>query len=255
MKNILVLKFGGTSLADCEKIKIAADRIIKSARNGHKIVCVVSAPAHLTDDLLSLGNLISKKWGQLYFSLARESDVLASVGEQISIALMTMAILQKGVDAVSLTGFQAGIRTDTRHTKSNIISINPSRILKELKKNKIVLVAGYQGFNSRFDITTLGRGGSDLTAIFLAKVLKARMCELYTDIQGIYTANPTINPQAKKIRQITYDELMELARTGVEVRQLKAIEFAKKHNVVLHLRSAFHSEKGTLVTNGKNCKK
>ncbi len=238
---IIVMKFGGSSLAGPEKIKVMAERAASARLRGLGVVMVVSAPADTTDDLLALSRLLTAKPD------SREQDALLAAGEQISAALMAMAITGTGVKAVSLTGAQAGIRTDSRHTDSDILSVRPARILLELRKGRIAVVAGFQGLTKDGDTTTLGRGGSDFTAVALARALKAEICELYTDVKGIYTANPTVVPKAKLIRRISYDAMMALARSGTEVRQLRAIAYAKKHSIHLRLRSSFESGAGTLV--------
>ncbi|MEI7482443.1 MAG: aspartate kinase [Elusimicrobiota bacterium] len=242
---IVVMKFGGSSLAEPEKIKIMAERAASARRRGFAVVMTVSAPADITDDLLALSKLLTTKPNP------RELDALLAAGEQISAALMAMALARAGVKAVSLTGAQAGIQTDARHTDAEIVSVRPARVLRELEKGRVAVVAGFQGFTKEGDTTTLGRGGSDFTAVVLTHALKAEMCELYTDVKGIYTANPTIVPQAKKVSRISYDAVMELARSGTEVRQLRAIAYAKKHSIPLHLRSSFESATGTLVGNFK----
>ncbi|MBI4803166.1 MAG: aspartate kinase [Elusimicrobia bacterium] len=242
---IIVMKFGGTSLAEPEKIKVMAERAVKTRNRGFAVVMAVSAPADLTDDLITLAGLITSK------PQPREYDALLSTGEALSAALMAMAINERGTAAVSLSGAQAGIKTDSAHTGAAVISVSPERIMRELKKGRIAVAAGFQGMDKAGDITTLGRGGSDFTAVALARSLKAEVCELYTDVKGIYTANPTVVPQAKKIKKISYDAVMELARAGAEVRQLRAIAYAKKHNIALHLRSSFENEEGTLVGNFK----
>ncbi|OGS59010.1 MAG: hypothetical protein A3J79_06275 [Elusimicrobia bacterium RIFOXYB2_FULL_62_6] len=238
---ILIMKFGGSSLADPEKIKVMAERAVKARRRGFSVVMAVSAPADLTDDLINLSRLLAAK------PRPREYDALLSAGEAVSAALMAMAVRARGADAVSLSAFQAGIRTDSAHAAADIISVRPARMLRELKKGRIVVAAGFQGTDKHGDITTLGRGGSDFTAVALARALKAEACELYTDVKGIYTANPTVVPKAKKIKRISYDAVMELARSGTEVRQLRAIAYAKKYGIPLHLRSSFEEEAGTLV--------
>ncbi|MCK9365462.1 MAG: aspartate kinase [Syntrophales bacterium] len=242
MKTI-IMKFGGSSLAEPEKIKLMAERAAFSRRRGLAVVMVVSAPANVTDDLLALSELLTSRPDP------RELDALLAAGEQFCAALTAMAIAEKGVRAVSLTGVQAGIMTDSRHTDSDIISIRPARVLRELKKGRIAVVAGFQGAAKTGDIATLGRGGSDLTAVALARALKADICELYTDVKGIYTANPTVVPQAKKIPYISYDAVIQLARSGTEVRQFRAIAYAKKYSIPLHLRSSFENEEGTRVGN------
>jgi len=243
---IVVMKFGGSSLAEPEKIKIMAERAASAHRRGFAVVMTVSAPADVTDDLLTLSRRITAKPDP------REQDALMAAGEQLSAALMAMAIAETGVKAVSLTGAQAGIRTDSRHTDSDILSIRPARILRELKKGRVAVVAGFQGVTKDGDITTLGRGGSDFTAVGLSRALKAEICELYTDVKGIYTANPAMVPQARKLHRISYDAVMELARSGSEVRQLRAIVYAKRHAIPLRLRSSFESDAGTLVVNFKS---
>lgn len=238
---ILVMKFGGSSLADPEKIKVMADRAAKARRRGFAVVMAVSAPADLTDDLINLSRLLNPK------PQPREYDALLSTGEAVSAALVAMAVRGRGAEAVSLSAAQAGIRTDSAHGSANVLAVRPARILRELKKGRIAVVAGFQGVDKAGDITTLGRGGSDFTAVALARALKAEMCELYTDVKGLYTANPTVVPLAKKIKKISYDAVMELARAGTEVRQLRAIAYAKKYGIPLHLRSSFESGNGTLV--------
>ncbi len=242
---IVVMKFGGSSLAEPEKIKIMAERAASARRRGFAVVMTVSAPADVTDDLLALSRRITAKPDP------REQDALMASGEQFSAALMAMAITETGVKAVSLTGAQAGIKTDSRHTDSDIISIRPARILRELRKGRVVVVAGFQGVTKGGDISTLGRGGSDFTAVGLSRALKAKICELYTDVKGIYTANPAMVPRARKLQRISYDAVMELARSGSEVRQLRAIVYARKHSIPLRLRSSFESDAGTLVGNFK----
>jgi len=240
------MKFGGSSLAEPEKIKVMAERAASARRRGLGVVMVVSAPADVTDDLLALSKLITARPDP------REQDALLSAGEQFSAALTAMAITEKGIKAISLTGTQAGIRTDARYTDAGILAIRPTRVLKELRKGRVVVVAGFQGAAKNGDITTLGRGGSDLTAAAMAHALKAGSCELYTDVKGIYTANPAVAPRAKKLRHISYDSVMALARSGTEVRQLRAIAYAKKYSIPLRLRSSFESDEGTLVGNFKS---
>jgi aspartate kinase len=240
---IIVMKFGGSSLADPEKIKVTAERAIKTRAAGFAVALTVSAPADLTDDLIVLSDSLTAK------SAGREHDALLSAGETISAALTAMAINACGVAAVSLSAAQAGIRTDSRHGCADISAVGPARILRELKKGRITVIAGFQGINAAGDITTLGRGGSDLTAVALAHALKAERCELYTDVRGVYTANPAVVPSARMLRTISYCDMLELARSGTEIRQLRAVIYAKKHNIVLHLRSAFETGEGTLVCN------
>lgn len=236
------MKFGGTSLAEPEKIKVAADKIISAKKKGFKVIAVVSAPSGITDDLIRLSRSMSLK------PQKRELDALISTGERISSSLMAMAISAKGHKAVSLDASQAGIKTDDTHVSADIIAVNTKRISLELKKGKIVVIAGFQGIDSKSDVTTLGRGGSDFTAVAVAKAIKADICELYTDVKGIYATNPATDPKAKKIKKINYDDLIKLSKKGTEVRQIKAVRYAGKHLVPLHIRSSFHSETGTFIT-------
>lgn len=246
---LIVMKFGGTSVADPEKIKLVAERIIKAKKERNQVIVVVSAPGDTTDNLLSFAKQITNNPDP------RELDLLLSTGEQVSIALVSMAIKSRGYEAISLTGPQAGIYTDTFYTRARITQIRPKKILEELKKGRIVIVAGFQGLNPEEEITTLGRGGSDLTAVALAAVLKARICQIYTDVEGVYTADPRIVPQAKKLDSISYDEMLELAGSGAQVLQARAVEVAKKFNVPLEVRSTFSGNEGTLVRGGEKVMK
>jgi len=242
MKEIIVQKYGGTSVATPEMIRNVAQRIVESKKRGKSIVAVVSALGNTTDELLELASRVTKHPSE------REIDVLISTGEQISSALLTMAIHNLGLEAISFTGGQIGIMTDNSHTKAKIVEINDHRIKKELAKDKIVIVAGFQGTNPDQEITTLGRGGSDLTAIALAYSLKARVCEIYTDVEGVFTADPDIVKKARKIDVISYDEMLELASLGTEVLQARAVEFAKRYNVPIHVRSSFNKSPGTIIS-------
>jgi len=239
--NLVVMKFGGTSVSNGEKIKLVAERIIRKKNQGNKIVVVVSAPGERTDELLTLAYRVSANPDP------RELDLLLSTGEQVSIALVSMAIKTRGYPAISLTGPQAGIHTDTIYTRAKITRIKPKKILAELKKDKIVIIAGFQGLNPDEEITTLGRGGSDLTAVALAAVLKAKICEIYTDVEGVYTADPRIVPEAKKLSHLSYDEMLELAGSGCQVLQARAVEVAKKFRVPLVVRSTFSQKEGTFI--------
>ncbi len=239
---ITVQKYGGSSVADVERIKNVARRIIRSKNPGEGLVVVVSAMGDTTDELIDLAARINPVPSE------REMDQLISTGEQISSALLAMAIEHDGAEAVSLTGNQVGIQTDDSHTKARIFKIDPRKMLEELERDRIVVVAGFQGINIRKDVTTLGRGGSDTTAVALAAVLNAASCEIYTDVDGVYTADPRVVPDAVKIDNICYDEMLELASLGTKVIQNRAVEFAKKFDVVLHVRSSFNEEPGTLVT-------
>ena len=239
---IIVHKYGGTSVGDIERIKTVARRICRAKEPGVGLVVVVSAMGGTTDELINLAQDINSEPSE------REMDQLISTGEQISSALLAMAIHHDGFDAVSLTGIQVGILTDDSHTKARIFKITPEKIFQALKEDKIVVVAGFQGHNLQNDITTLGRGGSDTTAVALAAVLEAEVCEIFTDVDGIYTADPRIVPTAVKLDQISYDEMLELASLGAKVIQNRAVEFAKKFNVTLHVRSSFNEVQGTFVS-------
>jgi len=240
-KEIVVQKFGGSSVADIERIKNVANRVVSYKDKHTDVVVVVSALGDTTDELESLAFQLSKDPPE------REMDMLLSTGEQISCALLAIAIKELGHDAISYTGRQVGIKTDKTHTKARIITIDDKRIRKAFKDNKIVIVAGYQGVTSQDDITTLGRGGSDLTAVALAKALRAKVCEIYTDVDGIYTTDPRIVPEARKIKQITFDEMLEMAFLGAQVMQARSIEVAKRFNIPLHVRSSFSKEEGTMI--------
>lgn len=240
---IIIIKFGGSSLADPGKIRRAAAMTLASRRRGFSPVAVVSAPADTTDELLSLAALAGGK------ELSpRETDALLAAGEQFSSALLALALEAEGARAVSLTGFQAGITTDENFSSAAIKSVDARRLKKELKAGRVPVVAGFQGISSGGNLTTLGRGGSDLTAVTLARALGAALTEFRTDVKGIYTAHPAIVPEARKIDRISYAEVIALAAHGTEVRQLRAILYAKKYSLPLHLRSSFHDESGTLVT-------
>ena len=239
--SLIVQKFGGSSLADSEKIKNVASRIIKTKKEGHEVVVIVSALGDTTDKLLKLAYQITGRPEE------RELDMLISTGEQVSGALLAMAIHSLGEKAVSLTGSQIGLITDTSHTKAKILQINGERIAQELKEKKVVIVAGFQGISPEEDITTLGRGGSDLTAVAVASKLKAEICEIYTDVEGVYTTDPRVVPEAKKLDEISYDEMLELAGAGAKVMQARSVEFAKKYNVPIRVKSSFTEGGGTLI--------
>ncbi len=242
---IIVMKFGGSSLADPDKIRRAAAAVLAARRDARFPVAVVSAPADSTDDLLALGRVCAGD--ELP---PREADALMAAGEQISASLLAAAAADLGARAVSLTGQQAGIRTDSRFSSATVLSVRPARLRKEIGKGNIPVVAGFQGSDREGNITTLGRGGSDLTAVVLARALNASVCEFLTDVKGIYTAHPAIVPSARRLAEISYAEVLALARLGTEVRQLRAVAYAARHSIPLHLRSAFHDEPGTLVTAG-----
>ena len=239
--SLIVQKFGGTSVADSEKILAAARKAIRAQQEGHQVVMVVSAMGKNTDLLVDLANEINER------PPAREMDMLLSTGEQVSVALMAMAIDSLGSRAVSLTGAQIGIRTDSTHTKARIISISTERLQHHLDAGNIVIAAGFQGIDENLDITTLGRGGSDTTAVALAAVLRADACEIYTDVDGVYTTDPRNLPEARRVPQVSYDEMLELASLGAGVMHSRSIEFAKKFSVPIHVRSSFTDIPGTLI--------
>ena len=237
----VVMKFGGTSVGDPEKIKAVAQRLVDARRDGNRVVGVVSAMGESTDELLALAQRVSDR------PKPRALDMLISVGERITCALAEMAIHDLGCDAISLTGSQAGIVTDTAHGKAKIVEIRARRIHEALDRGQIVVVAGFQGVSTELDITTLGRGASDTTAVALAAALGADVCEIYTDVDGVYTADPRLIPQARKLHAVSYDEMLELAAAGAKVLQLRSVEFARNHGVKLHVRSTFREGDGTWV--------
>ena len=238
---LLVQKFGGTSVADSDKILAAARRAIRPHQRGEQVLVVVSARGHTTDELIELAKEINER------PPAREMDMLLSTGEQVSVALMAMAIQALGVPAISFTGAQIGIVTDSFHTKARIRNISTERMVQALDEGKIVIVAGFQGVDEDYNITTLGRGGSDTTAVALAAVLGADACEIYTDVDGVYTTDPRVVPEARKIDRISYDEMLELASLGAGVMHSRSIEFAKKYGVPIHVRSSFSDAEGTWI--------
>jgi len=240
-KKLVVQKYGGSSVANVERLECVAKKIIATARDNNNVVVVVSAMGDTTDELVELAKKINSNPSE------REMDMLVSTGEQISSSLLAMALHKKGYDAISLAGHQVGIITDTYHTKARILKIKSDRIDQALKENNIVIVAGFQGISTHNEITTLGRGGSDLSAVALACALKADMCEIYTDVDGIYTTDPRIVANARKIGYITFDEMLELAARGAQVMQTRAIEVAKKFNIPLHVRSSFSNKEGTII--------
>ncbi len=239
---LIVQKFGGTSVADSQKILAAARKAVRAQQEGNQVVMVVSAMGHNTDLLIDLANQITDQ------PPAREMDMLLSTGEQVSVALMAMAIHSLGHEAISLTGAQIGIKTDSTHTKARIQSISTDRVRRALDEGKIVIAAGFQGIDEDFNITTLGRGGSDTTAVALAAVLGAQSCEIYTDVDGVYTTDPRVLPEARHINRVSYDEMLELASLGAGVMHNRSIEFAKKFNVPIHVRTSFSDVPGTMIT-------
>jgi len=240
-KGLIVQKFGGSSVANPQRIQNVAQRVVNYRKKGYDLVVVVSALGDTTNELIKLANEINTQPSE------REMDMLLSTGEQISVALLAMAIHKLGFEAISFTGAQGGIITDASHTRARIIKINTDKIKEELKRGKIVIVAGFQGVTLNQDITTLGRGGSDLTAVALAKELKADECEIYTDVEGIYTTDPRIESRARKIEEITYDEMLEMASLGAQIMQARSIEVAKKFNVPIQVRSSFSRKSGTMI--------
>jgi len=242
MRNVIVQKYGGSSVANTECIQNVARRVVKHKRRGYKIVVVLSALGGTTDELIRLSGSITKSPSR------REMDMLVSTGEQVSVALLAMAIHALGEEAISFTGTQIKILTDSFHTKARIIDIDTKRITKELKAGKIVIVTGFQGISLRQEITTLGRGGSDVTAVALAKSLNAEECEVYTDVDGIYTADPKIVKNARKLDRISYEEMLELASLGAQVMHARSIELAGKFRIPLHVRSSFNNKKGTIIS-------
>ena len=241
-RSLIVQKFGGSSVANPERIKQVAQRVVQTKRQGHDVVVVVSALGDTTDELLELARQISQSPPE------RELDMLMATGEQVSVALLAMAIEELGEGAISFTGSQVGILTDGRHTKAKVIDINAKRIHDEVAKGRVVIVAGFQGTTMTQEITTLGRGGSDLTAVALAKALSAELCEIFTDVEGVFTADPRIVPNARKLSAISYDEMLEMASLGAQVMQARSIFVAKRFNVPIHVRSSFSSREGTMIT-------
>jgi aspartate kinase len=237
----VVMKFGGTSVADPEKIRRVAERLVAAKNRGSRVVGVVSAMGQHTDELLALAHEVSPR------PKPRELDMLISVGERITGALVAMAISDLGYEAISLTGSQAGIVTDTVHGKAKIVDIRGRRVHEALEAEKIVLVAGFQGVSTDFEVTTLGRGGSDVTAVALAAAVGADSCEIYTDVDGVFTADPRLVPTARKLHAVSYEEMLEMAASGAKVLQLRSVEFARNHDVTLHVRSTFTDEPGTWV--------
>jgi aspartate kinase len=239
---LVVQKFGGTSVADSQKILAAARKAVRARQEGNQVVMVVSAMGKNTDVLVDLAHQISDH------PPAREMDMLLSTGEQVSVALMAMAIDSLGCQAISFTGAQIGIKTDSTHTKARIHSISAARMRQALDEGKIVIAAGFQGIDEDDNITTLGRGGSDTTAVALAAALEADACEIYTDVDGVYTTDPRVLPEARMVRQVSYDEMLELASLGAGVMHSRSIEFAKKFSVPIHVRSSFSDRPGTMIT-------
>ncbi|MCH4218384.1 MAG: aspartate kinase [Megasphaera sp.] len=238
---LIVKKFGGSSVATPDKMRAIVQRVLKGKQPGDKIVIVVSAMGDTTDDLVTLAKQITSK------TYGREMDMLLSTGEQISIALMAMAFQEAGQKAISFTGAQAGITTSDAFNKGRILELQPDRIMKALDDDNVVIVAGFQGITGEGDITTLGRGGSDTTAVAIAGGIHADVCEIYTDVDGVYTSDPRVVPNAMKMKEITYGEMLEMAKLGAGVMQPRAVEMGSRFNVPIHVRSTFSEEKGTMI--------
>lgn len=241
---LIVQKFGGSSVSDTQAIKRVAQRIVKTRAQGHQVVVVVSAMGDTTDDLLDMAGELNQQ------PPAREMDILLSAGERISMALLALAITELGVPAMAYTGAQAGIRTDTHYGKAAIVGMVPERVARAVKDGTVAVVAGFQGINDYDDVTTLGRGGSDTTAVALAAALKADVCEIYTDVDGLFTADPRVVPSAKRVYALDYQETLELAASGAKILHLRAVEFARRYQVPLHVRSSFSDKDGTWIADG-----
>jgi aspartate kinase len=241
MEKLVVQKYGGTSVGTIDRIKNIAQRIIDTKENGYKVLVVVSAMGKTTDELLDKAKAINRE------PSSRELDMLLSTGEQISISLLAMAIQALNHDVISLTGSQCGIMTDNHHKRAKISEIKTERIEKELLQNKIVIAAGFQGINESYDITTLGRGGSDTSAVAIAAALKAERCEIYTDVDGVYTSDPRVVKKARLMDKISYDEMLELAHLGAKVLHPRSVELARKFNIPLVVKSSFNNSKGTEI--------
>ncbi len=241
---LIVQKYGGSSVADAEKIKNVARRVVETKEKGNEVVVVVSAMGDTTDELIQLAKQITPRPPE------RELDVLLSTGEIVSSTLMAMALGDMGYKAVSLSGAQAGIETDASHSKARILHIEPKRVVKELEKGNIVIVAGFQGINRDMDITTLGRGGSDTTAVALAAALNAKICQIYTDVEGVFTADPRLVPEARRLEEIGYEEMLELATLGAKVMHSRAVELGQVYNMPILVASSFADKPGTIIHGG-----
>ncbi|MFM8553446.1 MAG: aspartate kinase [Acidimicrobiales bacterium] len=240
---LVVQKYGGTSVADPDRIKAVADHVAFTRNHGNDVVVVVSAMGKSTDNLINLANEVSA------VQPGREMDMLLTAGERISMSLLSIALAGIGVEAVSFTGSQVGIITDTVHTKAKIVEVKADRVREALSQGKVAVVAGFQGVSTDREITTLGRGGSDTTAVALAAALEADVCEIYTDVTGVFTADPRIVPQARKLPRLEFEEMLEMAGAGSKVLALRSVEFARNHNVPIHVRSSYTWEPGTWVSN------
>ncbi|MBI3647554.1 MAG: aspartate kinase [Actinobacteria bacterium] len=238
---IIVQKYGGTSVGSTDRLRHVADRVVQAKEAGYDVVVVVSAMGETTDDLLAMANQITPT------PEPRELDMLLTAGERIAMSLLAIAINARGCKAASYTGSQAGIITDTQHGKAKIVEIRPKRVLESIQAGNVVIVAGFQGLSSSYEITTLGRGGSDTTAVAMAAALGADACEICTDVDGVYTADPRVEPRARKLPVVSYDEMMELAAAGAKVLQSRSVEYARRHGVRIHVRSSFEDVPGTWV--------
>ena len=238
---LIVQKFGGSSLADASRIKLVARRVVAAAEAGQRVCVVVSAMGDSTDELVLLAAQVSPT------PHARELDMLLTAGERISMALLSMAIIEQGHEAISFTGSQAGIVTDTTHGRAKIVEVRARRVLEALNDGKIVIVAGFQGVSTDYDVTTLGRGGSDTTAVALAAALEADVCEIYTDVEGVFSADPRIVPGARLLHAVSWEEMLELAASGAKVLMLRSVEYARNYGVLVHVRSSFSEDEGTWV--------
>src|SRR5438552_9475965 len=240
--SVIVQKYGGTSVADAERVRRVAERVVKAKTDGHDVLVVVSAMGHSTDELLAMAQDLTP------IPNPRELDLLLTAGERIAMSLLSIAINAMGVPSVSYTGSQAGIITDTAHGRAKIIDVRPGRVREALDAGNVVIVAGFQGVSTASnDVTTLGRGGSDTTAVALAAAVGAEFCEIFTDVPGVFTAAPRIEPTARKLHMVSYEEMLELAACGAKVLQLRAVEYARRSGVMLHVRSSFSDEDGTWV--------
>jgi len=238
---IVVQKYGGTSVGSVERIQAVADRVVRTREDGNDVIVVVSAMGHTTDELLAMAQVITEQPDP------RELDMLLTAGERIAMSLLGIAINARGCRAASYTGSQAGIITDTQHGAAKIVEIRPKRVIEALQGGNVVVLAGFQGLSAQYEITTLGRGGSDLTAVAMAGAVGAEVCEIYTDVPGIYTADPRIVDTARKVDRISYDEMLELAAAGARVLQARSVEMARRHGVSIHVRSTFTDDQGTWV--------
>lgn len=243
--SLLVQKFGGSSVANPDRIRAVASRVLRTKRSGNEVVVVVSAMGDTTDDLIALARQVTEQPSD------RELDLLLSTGETISCTLMAMAFRAMGQEAVALTGAQAGIITDNSHRRARIVAVDPQRVTQEMEKGRTVIVAGFQGITDGSDVTTLGRGGSDTTAVALAAGLHAERCEIYTDVDGVFTADPRVEPRAIKLNEISYEEMLELAKLGARVMHPRAVELGEAYQLPIEVRSSFNDNAGTLITRGE----